>query len=52
MPSPDGLGRRHLSFAEREDIAIALLDAGDDILAFTAFPVEHWPKPLGQAPGA
>jgi transposase-like protein len=26
------------------DIAIILLDAADDILAFTAFPVEHWPK--------
>ncbi len=26
------------------DIAIYLLDAADDILAFTAFPVEHWPK--------
>ena len=26
------------------DIAIALLDAADDVLAFTAFPVEHWPK--------
>ena len=21
-----------------------MLDAADDILAFTAFPVEHWPK--------
>jgi transposase-like protein len=26
------------------DIAITLLDAADDVLAFTAFPVEHWPK--------
>jgi putative transposase len=26
------------------DTAIMLLDAADDILAFTVFPVEHWPK--------
>jgi len=26
------------------DLATYLLDAADDILAFTAFPVEHWPK--------
>ena len=26
------------------DIAVMLLDAADDILAFSAFPVEHWPK--------
>ena len=26
------------------DQAIYLLDAADDILAFTAFPTEHWPK--------
>ena len=26
------------------DIALTLLDAADDILAFSAFPVEHWPK--------
>lgn len=26
------------------DIANMILDAADDILAFTAFPVEHWPK--------
>lgn len=26
------------------DIATMILDAADDILAFTAFPVEHWPK--------
>lgn len=26
------------------DLAIVLLDASDDILAFAAFPVEHWPK--------
>jgi putative transposase len=25
-------------------IAVILLDAADDILAFAAFPVEHWPK--------
>ena len=24
--------------------AIYILDAADDILAFSAFPVEHWPK--------
>ena len=24
--------------------AVMLLDAADDILAFSAFPVEHWPK--------
>ena len=26
------------------EIADNVLDAADDILAFTAFPVEHWPK--------
>lgn len=26
------------------DVATMVLDAADDILAFTAFPVEHWPK--------
>ena len=26
------------------DAATFVLDAADDILAFTAFPVEHWPK--------
>jgi transposase-like protein len=26
------------------DQAVMLLDAADDILAFSAFPVEHWPK--------
>ena len=26
------------------DVATIVLDAADDILAFSAFPVEHWPK--------
>lgn len=26
------------------DVAVILLDAADDILAFTAFPPQHWPK--------
>ena len=26
------------------DTAVALLDAADDVLAFSAFPTEHWPK--------
>ena len=26
------------------DVVIYLLDAADDILAFSAFPTEHWPK--------
>jgi putative transposase len=26
------------------DVALYLLDAADDILAFSAFPPEHWPK--------
>ena len=26
------------------DVADTVLDAADDILAFTAFPVDHWPK--------
>jgi len=26
------------------DTATTLLDAADDVLAFSAFPVEHWPK--------
>ena len=33
-----------LTQAGFNDIAIVLLDAADDILAFSAFPVEHWPK--------
>src|SRR5436190_3959160 len=33
-----------LTGAGFNDVAIVLLDAADDILAFTAFPVEHWPK--------
>jgi putative transposase len=33
-----------LTQAGFNDIAVTLLDAADDILAFTAFPVEHWPK--------
>jgi transposase-like protein len=33
-----------LTQAGFNDIAIVLLDAADDILAFTAFPVEHWSK--------
>jgi putative transposase len=26
------------------DVALYLLDAADDVLAFSAFPPEHWPK--------
>lgn len=26
------------------DVAVILIDAADDILAFTAFPPQHWPK--------
>jgi hypothetical protein len=33
-----------LTQAGFNDIAVVLLDAADDILAFRAFPVEHWPK--------
>jgi transposase-like protein len=33
-----------LTQAGFKDIAVVLLDAADDILAFTAFPLEHWPK--------
>jgi len=33
-----------LTQAGFNDIAVYLLDAADDILAFSAFPVEHWPK--------
>jgi len=33
-----------LTQAGFNDIAVVLLDAADDILAFTAFPVEHWSK--------
>jgi transposase-like protein len=33
-----------LTQAGFNDIAVVLLDAADDILAFSAFPVEHWPK--------
>jgi putative transposase len=33
-----------LTLAGFVDAATFVLDASDDILAFTAFPVEHWPK--------
>jgi transposase-like protein len=33
-----------LTTAGFADAAIYILDAADDILAFTAFPTEHWPK--------
>ncbi len=33
-----------LTQANLGDTATYLLDAADDILAFTAFPTEHWPK--------
>ncbi len=33
-----------LTQAGFNDVAVTLLDAADDILAFSAFPVEHWPK--------
>jgi len=33
-----------LTQAGFNDVAVYLLDAADDILAFTAFPTEHWPK--------
>ncbi len=33
-----------LNVAGFVDAATFVLDAADDILAFTAFPVEHWPK--------
>ena len=33
-----------LTEAGFNDVALYLLDAADDILAFSAFPTEHWPK--------
>ncbi|MGB5756048.1 MAG: IS256 family transposase [Acidimicrobiales bacterium] len=33
-----------LTQAGFNDVATKVLDAADDILAFSAFPVEHWPK--------
>jgi putative transposase len=33
-----------LTAAGLGDAALYILDAADDILAFSAFPVEHWPK--------
>jgi transposase-like protein len=33
-----------LTTAGLSDAALYILDAADDILAFTAFPTEHWPK--------
>jgi putative transposase len=33
-----------LTTAGFSDAALYVLDAADDILAFSAFPVEHWPK--------
>ncbi len=33
-----------LTTAGFADVAVILLDAADDLLAFSAFPVEHWPK--------
>ena len=33
-----------LTSAGFNDVAVYLIDAADDILAFSAFPSEHWPK--------
>jgi len=33
-----------LTEAGFNDVAVYLLDAADDVLAFSAFPFEHWPK--------
>jgi transposase-like protein len=33
-----------LTQAGFNDVVVYLLDAADDILAFSAFPTEHWPK--------
>ncbi|HEY0226498.1 MAG TPA: IS256 family transposase [Mycobacterium sp.] len=33
-----------LTQAGFNDIVVYLLDAADDVLAFSAFPTEHWPK--------
>ncbi len=33
-----------LTEAGFNDVALRLLDAADDVLAFSAFPTEHWPK--------
>jgi transposase-like protein len=33
-----------LTEAGFNDVALYLLDAADDVLAFSAFPFEHWPK--------
>jgi putative transposase len=33
-----------LTQAGFNDVVLYLLDAADDILAFSAFPTEHWPK--------
>jgi len=33
-----------LTEAGFNDVALYLLDAADDVLAFSAFPPEHWPK--------
>ncbi len=33
-----------LTEAGFNDVAVYLLDAADDVLAFSAFPAEHWPK--------
>jgi putative transposase len=33
-----------LTGAGFNDVVVYLLDAADDILAFSAFPTEHWPK--------
>ena len=33
-----------LTQAGFNDVALYLLDAADDVLAFTSFPPEHWPK--------
>ena len=39
-----------LTQAGFNDIAVVLLDAADDILAFSAFPAEHWPKIRSNSP--
>ena len=40
----------HLTQAGFSDIAVIVLDAAGDILAFSAFPTEHWPKIRSNSP--
>src|ERR1700733_1667181 len=49
QPDHDSVWAQHARVVDQltgrfDDAATMLLDAADDVLAFSAFPPEHWPK--------